>query len=329
MGRTMSGHGRHPADHLRRRPRGRAARPLDVPAAEEVPRPRTARRARQRRLPLRGRQFHVREGRRGRRAVRLVALRRPRLPVPEALGRDRFPRARRHAHHVRRDPRRLLEAARTPRRHGRQPHRGVDLLPEHAAPLLRPDVLRARGPRPRAAVRAGVQRLDHRRVVRGRRQGPAHPARAAAALGRRPLRAGDPAVREQRLLRGHVPGEPVPARSAVDPRQGQALGPGVRRVPGHRDRHLHAHRFELEDADHVARRAVHRELHAHVLERDGLDGRLHLLRHVGALPEPDARVQRGAGRLDALRDGTCRQAVGGAERQLVRHRACPSGRRAT
>ena len=111
--RTMSGHGRHPADHLRRRPRRRAARPLDVATPEEVPRPGAPRRARQRGLPLRGRRVLVREGRRGRRAVRLVALRRPRLPVPEAVGRDRLPRPRRHAHHVRRDPPRLLEAGRS------------------------------------------------------------------------------------------------------------------------------------------------------------------------------------------------------------------------
>ena len=216
--------------------------------------------------------------------MRLVALRRPRVPLPEAVGGSGFPRARRHAHHLRRDPGGLLEAAGTSRRHGRQLHRSVDLLSQHAATLLWPDVLRARRSRPRAALRAGLQRLGHRRVVRRRRQGPAHPAGAAAALGRRPLRAGDPALREQGLLRGHVPGEPVPARPAVDPRQEQALGSGVRRVSGHRDRHLHAHRLELEDAHHVARRAVHRELHPHVLERDGLDGRLHLLGHVGALP---------------------------------------------
>ena len=54
----------------------------------------------------------------------------------------------------------------TPRRHGHQLHGGVDLLPEHAPPLLRPDVLRARRPRPRAALRAGLQRLGDRRVVR-------------------------------------------------------------------------------------------------------------------------------------------------------------------
>ena len=126
--------------------------------------------------------------------------------------------------------------------------------------------------------------------------------------------------REQGLLRGHLPGEPVPARPALDPRQEQALGPGVRRVSRHRDRHLHAHRLELEDAHHVTRRAVHRELHAHVLERDGLDGRLHLLRHVGALPEAHARVQRGPGGLDAVRDGTRRQALGRAQRELLRHR---------
>ena len=52
--------------------------------------------------------------------------------------------------HLRRDPPRLLEAARAARGHDGQPRRGVDLLPEHAPPLLRPDVLRAQGQGPRA-----------------------------------------------------------------------------------------------------------------------------------------------------------------------------------
>ena len=72
---------------------------------------------------------------------------------------------------LRRDPARLLEADRAPGRHGRQPRRRVDLLPEHAPPLLRPDVPRAGGQGARAPVRAGLQRLDDRRVVRRRRQG--------------------------------------------------------------------------------------------------------------------------------------------------------------
>ena len=40
----------------------------------------------------------------------------------------------------------------------------------------------------------------------------------------------------------------------------------------------------LEDARHLARRPVHRVEHADVLERHGLDARLHLLRHPRAVP---------------------------------------------
>ena len=136
-----------------------------IPAKYQDRRP--ACRARLGDLPLRGRGVLLREGRRRRRAVRLVALRRPRVPVPEVVGRGRVLRARRHAHHVRRDPPRLLDQVGTHRRHGRQPHRSVDLLPEHVAPLLRADVPGARRQGARAPLREGLQRLDDRRLVRG------------------------------------------------------------------------------------------------------------------------------------------------------------------
>ena len=44
-----------------------------------------------------------------------------------------------------------------------------------------------------------------------------------------------------------------------------------------RDHAVHAHRLVVEDAVDLARLAVHRVVDAHVLERDGLDVRLHLL----------------------------------------------------
>ena len=102
--------------------------------------------------------------------VRLVALRRPRLPVPASC-RPRSGSTSSTSRPTTFDEIRpgCWKQARPPRRHGRQPRRRVDLLPEHAAPLLRPDVPRARRQGARAPVRAGLQRLDDRRVVRRRR----------------------------------------------------------------------------------------------------------------------------------------------------------------
>ena len=75
-----------------------------------------------------------------------------------------------------------------PRRHGPQLGRGVAVLPDVPA-LLRPDVPRGRRQGPRAAVRAGLQRLDGRGVVRGlgRPPDPAvpHPAVGPGARGGR------------------------------------------------------------------------------------------------------------------------------------------------
>ncbi len=220
--------------------------------------------------------------------MRLVAVRRPRLPVPQAVGRGRLRRARRHAGDVRRDPSRLLEAEGPARRHGREPRRGVDLLPQHAPPLLRPDVLRAgeegRRRRPRAAVRAGLQRLDDRRVVRRRRQGPPHPVDDGAAVGRAdcartrcaaaPTRAASRSRSPRTRTRSGLP-------SVHD--KNRFWDPLFTRVRGDRHGRVHAHRLVVAHAGDVARRAVHRELDADVLERDGLDARLHLLRHARAL----------------------------------------------
>ncbi len=279
----------------------------------EVRRPGPARRARHGEVPLRGRRVLLREGRRGRRLVRLLALRRPRLPVPEAVGRGRLPRPRRHARHLRRDPPRLLEAGRAPRRHGRQPHRRVDLLPQHAAALLRPDVPRARRQGARAPLRAGLQRLDDRRVVRGRGQ--------AVGSSRSPsCRCGTPssppprsaAAPTRAATRSTFTENPYPLGLPSIHDKDRYWDPFFQAVRGDRDHAVHAHRVVVEDAEHVARRAVHRELDAHVLERDGLDVRLHLLGHARAVPDAEDRVLRGPGRLDAVRARAGRQAVGRA-----------------
>ena len=79
--------------------------------------------------------------------------------------------------------------------------------------------------------------------------------------------------------------EPVPARSAVGARQQSVLGPVLHRARGDRDHVVHAHRLVVEDAVDLARLAVHRVVDAHVLERDGLDVRLHLLGRARAVPD--------------------------------------------
>ena len=103
-----------------------------------------------------------------------------------------------------------------------------------------------------------------------------------------------------------------------------ALGPVLHRLPGDRDRRVHAHRLVVADAGHLARRPVHRVVDAHVPERHGLDARLHLLGHPRAVPHAEDRLLRGPGRLDALRARAGRQAVGRAQRQQLRHVAAPA-----
>ena len=76
-------------------------------------------------------------------------------------------------------------------------------------------------------------------------------------------------------------------------------------------------------AGHLARRALHRVVDAHVPERHGLDARLHLLGHARALPHAEDRLLRGPGGVDALRARAGRQAVGRAQRQQLRHLAAP------
>src|SRR5918998_1467205 len=136
---------RHTAHHLGGRPRGRAARPVDQPPPGPVCGRRAPGGAGPGEVRLLRRRVQLREGRAGRRVVRLVALRRPRLPVPQAVRRRRLRRAGRHPHDLRRHPARLLDPVRAPGRHDGQPRRGVDLLPQHPPPLLRADVLRTGG----------------------------------------------------------------------------------------------------------------------------------------------------------------------------------------
>ena len=182
------------------------------------------------RVPLRGRRLLLREGRRRRRVVRLVALRRPRLPVPEAVGGARLRRPRRHARHLRRDPPGLLEAEGAPRRHGRQPRRGVDLLPEHAPPLLRPDVLERED---KELALLCVQAYNDWMIdewCAGDGKGRLIPLTIDPAVGRRARRRrGAPQRRPRAASRSRFSREPAPARPAVGARQGPLLGSVLRR----------------------------------------------------------------------------------------------------
>ena len=119
----------------------------------------------------------------------------------------------------------LLEAAGAPRRHGRQPRRGVDLLPQHAA---RASAARRSTSAPtRTLALLCVQAYNDWMIdewCAGDGKGrlipltmvPLWDVELAAAEVRR--------CAEQGQLRGHVPREPVPARPAVGPRQGPATG---------------------------------------------------------------------------------------------------------
>ena len=199
---------------------------MDRPAPRQVRRPRAPRRARQGPVPLHGRRVLVREGRRRRRVVRLVALRRPRLPVPEAVGRRRLRRPRHHAGHVRRDPPGCWK----------QKDRLADMDANHVeASICFPNTLprfcgqtfleREAGTRTRTAVRAGLQRLDDRRVVRRRRQGPPHPARRSCRCGTRSWPRPRCGAAPTRAARDRVLREPVSARPAVGARQGRFWDP--------------------------------------------------------------------------------------------------------
>jgi hypothetical protein len=114
---------------------------------------------------------------------RRLVLRRSRFAVHDVVSRGRVRRGRLRGYYLRSDPQGHLGPDRTVRGHGCQSHRGGRVFPEHPSPLLRTDVLRAGGQGAGPAVRAGLQRLDDRRVVGRRRQGtPAWlPTRSAAA----------------------------------------------------------------------------------------------------------------------------------------------------
>ena len=139
-------------------------------------------------------------------------------PDPPGDGLRRVPaRGAEHpADRLRRDAPGVPRRGRPPRRHGPQPHRALAVLPD-LPPLRRPGVHRGLRPRARPRLRAGLQRLDDRGVVRRQRRAP-HPAVPGPHVGRAPRRGRGPAQRRpglpgRRLHR--APGEPG---AALDPR---------------------------------------------------------------------------------------------------------------
>ena len=181
----------------------------------------------------------------------------------------------------------------------------------HVPALLRPDVLRGRRPRARARVRAGVQRLDGRGVVRPlhRHQ---HPARHHPAVGPGARVAGDPAQRGARRARGVLLRAADPPRPAE--RAHRALGPDARGVQRHRHHAVHARGLVVDRPVLVARRAPGRGQHGRVQQLDGVARRLPLRRDHAPLPEAEDRVLRGPDRLAAVRARAGRHGVGGAQR---------------
>ena len=173
--------------------------------------------------------------------------------------------------------------------------------------LLRSDVPGRQRPRARPGVRAGVQRLDDRRVVRRLRR-PPHPAVPDPAVGRR-----------SRGGRGRVATPPAGARAICFSEIPTHLGlPSIHTgywdplfavVRGDAHHAVHAHRLVVEDARRLAGRAAVDRHHAVVQQLDGIARRLPVLGRARPVPRAEARLLGRPDRLDPLRARACRQRV--------------------
>ena len=182
------------------------------------------------------------------------------------------------------------------------------MLPDVPA-LLRADVPRGRRQGPGPAVRARVQRLDGRGVVRGiRRTTPAAVSRPVVGSGARG-RGGAP-QRRPRRARGVLLRAARQPRPAVGARSRAPLGSVRRGVRRDRHRHLHAQRLGVEDAVDLRRRAAGGLVDADPRARRGLAGGLALLGAARAPPERDAHLLRGPDRLDPLHPRPGRPGLG-------------------
>ena len=161
-----------------------------------------------------------------------------------------------------------------PRGHGRQPRRGVAVLPDHPA-LLRADVRRGHRQGPRSAC---VQAYNDWMVEEwcGDSGGRLIP------LCMIPLWDVELAVAEiqRNAARGvhAVAFSEIPSNLGLPDAALRLLGSVLPRVRRHRDAGLHAHRLVVADAGHLARRAARGAGHAQLRQRDVVDGRLPVLR---------------------------------------------------
>ena len=274
--------------------------------------------------------FSYEKGVEGGELVRLVALRRPRLPVPEAVGRGRLRRARRHARHLRRDPARLLEPDRAARRHGRQPRRGVDLLPEHAAPLLRPDVLERQD---KELALLCVQAYNDWMIdewCAGDGQGPADPAHDGPAVGRRARRRRGAPLRRQGQLRGRR--SPRTRTRSACRRSTTRTATGTRSSrPARRPSTVVCMHIGSSSKMPATSPDAPFIVSSTLTFSNAMGSMLDYI-FSGTLerfPDAEDRLLRGPGRLDALRDRAGRQALGRARRQQLRHVAAAAAVAAT
>ena len=188
--------------------------------------------------------------------------------------------------------------------------RGVAVLPDVPA-LLRPDLPRGQGPRPRAGVRQGLQRLDGRGVVRRQRR-PAHPAQHHPAVGRRGVRRARCAATPRAAS--------APCASARSRRTSACRAihtgywdPFFAGVRGDRHRRVHAHRLVVEDAGRP--RPTRRRRCSATLSFNNAMASLTDFLFSGVLvryPDAQAGLLRGPDRLDPLHPRAGRRRVGRA-----------------
>ena len=189
--------------------------------------------------------------------------------------------------------------------------RRVAAVPDVPA-VLRPDVLRGRRQGARARVRAGLQRLDGRGVVRPvhRRQ---HPAVHHAAVGCRARGEGDQAQRRTWRARGVL--LELPTRLDLpsihtgywDPMFDAACNDTGTTVC------MHVGSSSTDPSSSADAPAGVGE-HGRVQQLDGVARRLPLRRDHGTVPEAEDRVLRGPDRLDPVRARARRHGVGAARR---------------
>ncbi len=195
----------------------------------------------------------------------------------------------------RRDPAGLLRRRRASQGHERRRHSGLDLLP--VVPGLCGAAVRHRRPRLFDRAGAGLQRLAHRRVVRGV-PGAVHPDGDSGDLGCRGVCRRGAAGLEEGCARADLHREP--GRDGLPQLPQRVLEPAVEGVGRHRHRDERAHRILGPAGDHGARCADGRDDHAAADEhRAGRRGPAVVQADQG-VPGPESRPVRGRHRVDPL-----------------------------